>query len=202
MKKRWIYLALAFPLVLAGGWLMLDRVRGSAASPGDGVASPEGRVITSWSSAADTRGRVVATQGSVDPLHPRIAIAIRSVSLAAVPAEEGRKEGKGQKEEIGQKGGLRLQLRIGLAGPRPPWWNNEGLSLTGFRVTDKRGKQTAIRRYYQGVSSPAGADREEVEIDYMLPPVVAGKEVALLTCKVVRSGSGGADIPLARISVR
>ena len=138
--------------------------------------------------------RKAAPRTRIVSLQPGLILAVPAASLTDVSAAETRKS------RISERGGFRLLLRVGLAHRPPDWWSKTPVSLRDFRVTDKSGKQTPIRRHY-GTATPWGSHPNEHVMDYTLPAVVTRENMAALTCTVVRSGTEGADIPLARVTV-
>ena len=138
-----------------------------------------------------------APRTSIVSLQPNVILTIRAASLTDVSAAETRKS------RIGERGGFRLLLRVGLTHRPPDWGYNTPVSLRDFRVTDKSGKQTPIRRNYYGTATPWGTHRNEHVMDYTLPAVVDRENMAALTCTVVRGRDvGQPDIPLAQVTVQ
>lgn len=127
-------------------------------------------------------------RNQVTAIHPGVTIAIRALSLDSAISL------------VGHKAGARLTMRVGLNGPRPAWWGKTGVTLTGFCITDRQGKQIKLKRDYYGSSEPMMPSRDDCLIRYTLP--IPRENIAELTCIIVKDGMAGKDTPLAKVTVR
>ncbi len=137
-----------------------------------------------------------AVQIDVAELHPPFGINIRSASLTPISARLGP-----TLTSAAQRA-LKIKMVVSSSGPPPRWWGNQGVSLTGFSMIDKKGQVTSIRRDYFGTSTPEQPERLACAIEYTLPERVARKDLAAIKCTLATSNGSGKDIPLANLTIR